>query len=129
MWRQLLPDPFPFSINANKYDEPTETLQSALLPHEVFHTLYTHAPEVFGKVMFGGDGILEQFWREAATINDDWFRSHPVISRVANPSLMVPLGIHGDDAGVQGQEQVLVITWGSVVHKQCSLDARIVSPC
>ena len=126
MWRQLLPDPFPFNINANKYDEPTETLQSALLPHEVFHTLYTHAPEVFGKVMLGGDGLLEQFWREAATINDDWFRSHPVISRVANPSLMVPLGIHGDDAGVQGQEQVLVITWGSVVHKQCTLDSRIV---
>ena len=39
---------------------------------------------------------------------------------------MVPLGIHGDDAGVQGQEQVLVITWGSVVHKQCTLDSRIV---
>ena len=59
MWRQLLPDHFPFNINANKYDEPTETLQSALLPHEVFHTLYTHAPEVFGKVMLGGDGHLD----------------------------------------------------------------------
>ena len=39
---------------------------------------------------------------------------------------MIPFGFHGDDAGVHGQEQVLVITWVSVVAKLPTLDSRIV---
>ena len=69
---------------------------------------------------------LVNFWKEASEIRDEWYRQHPVIQKVADPRLMIPFGFHGDDAGVQGQEQVLVITWGGVAAKLATLDTRIV---
>jgi len=38
---------------------------------------------------------------------------------------VVPLGIHGDDAGGHGPEKVLVITWGSVAVDRPTMDSRI----
>ena len=55
-------------------------------------------------------------WEAAATANDGWYQRHPVIH--AKPAhLRVPLGIHGDDAGVHGSNQVLVLIWGGVASK------------
>ena len=46
-------------------------------------------------------------------MGDNWFRNHPVIqSSPANRR--IPFGIHGDDAGVHGKNQVLVLTWGGM---------------
>ena len=38
---------------------------------------------------------------------------------------MVPYGIHGDDAGVQGQEAMLVVTWNSVATELSTIDSRM----
>jgi len=38
---------------------------------------------------------------------------HPVIDLEPDPCKRIPIGIHGDDAGAQGDEIVLVVTWGS----------------
>ena len=47
-----------------------------------------------------------------------WYRQHPVIDRTREtPWLRVPVGIHGDDAGMMGCQQVLVVSWGSVAVK------------
>ena len=63
-------------------------------------------------------------WEAAATANDGWYQRHPVIH--AKPAhLRVPLGIHGDDAGVHGSNQVLVLTWGGVASKLPTLDSRL----
>ena len=37
------------------------------------------------------------------------------------------MGVHGDDASVHGQEQVLVVSWGGVATKRHTLGSRIVS--
>ena len=127
MWRELLPQPYSFKLNLQVGTDIAERSHAVLLPHEVFHTLYHHAPEVFTKIMRGGSmESLLNFWKEASEIGDEWYRQHPVIQKVADPRLMIPFGFHGDDAGVQGQEQVLVITWGGVAAKLATLDTRIV---
>ena len=64
-------------------------------------------------------------WSLAAAVDDDWYRHHPVIPQVA-PRRRIPLGMHGDDAGVQGQGQVTTLTWGSLVAKLPTLDSRII---
>ena len=38
---------------------------------------------------------------------------------------VVPLGMHGDDAGGHGHDKVLVLTWGSVAVEGSTLDTRI----
>jgi hypothetical protein len=124
MWRQLLPALYTFKLDISVRDEISESDHSAILPHEVFHSLYTFAPEIFRKIMGTPEDLLE-FWDAASEVGDDWYRRHPVVGRV-EPMLRVPFGFHGDDAGVHGQEQVLVITWGSVALKQCTFDSRIV---
>ncbi len=43
------------------------------------------------------------------------------------PRLFVPLGLHGDDAGVAAGEKVLILTWGALtLPKAATLDTRIV---
>lgn len=124
MWRRLMPVPYEFMIYANVGGERDEVQHSAFLPHEVFSTLYERGPEAFWKIMGSLDHLLE-FWRAAEEINDEWYRNCPAIPEVGHTKA-IPIGFHGDDAGVHGQEQVLVITWGSVAFKQCTLDSRIV---
>ena len=41
-------------------------------------------------------------------------------------TLRVPFGLHGDDAGVHGQNQVLCFTWGGVASRLPTLDSRII---
>ena len=64
-------------------------------------------------------------WDGAATANDYWFRAHPVIPAVG-PLLRIPIGLHGDDAGAHGQEQVFTFTWGSLAAALPTLDSRII---
>ena len=133
-WSNLLPHPYEFKLNLIDHSltddgldkQARETTHAALLPHEVFHCIYSHGPELFTKLFLGGsENNLATWWREAAAIADEWYTEHPVIHRVA-ASLRVPFGVHGDDAGVHGQEQVLVLNWGSVVSVLPTLDSRIV---
>ena len=49
-----------------------------------------------------------------------------MINNVPDPSLRIPIGIHGDDAGAHGQEQTFTLTWGSVAASLPTLDSRIV---
>jgi len=39
--------------------------------------------------------------------------------------LCLPLGLHGDDAGVFGAQKMLVLTWGSVARELLPLDGRL----
>jgi len=64
-------------------------------------------------------------WNNAAAVGDDWYRNHPSIP-TRTPSRRIPVGIHGDDAGVQGQAQVFTLTWGSLVLQLPTLDSRII---
>ena len=91
-------------------------MQSCLLPHELCHSLFTNGRELF-HYLLGDDDSLLAFWEAASAANDDWYQTHPVINECP-PELRIPIGIHGDDAGVHGDEQVLVLTWNALPSKE-----------
>ena len=99
-------------------------MTSALLPHEVFHTVFHHARDVWEHLLGDTEALLG-FWQAAATADDEWYRLHPVIAGTP-PELCIPVGLHGGDAGVHGNEQVLVISWNGVAFNRPTLDSRIV---
>ena len=128
-WNRLAPSTYEFMVNykdANKDNiEARPGLHSALLPHEMFHTLFTYAPEVFRHILAGTDDDLRAWWQGAQESDPTWHDEHEVVQRVADPVRRIPYGIHGDDAGMQGKTQVLAITWGSLVRLLPTLDTRL----
>ena len=110
-WFDFLPEPFDFEIQVadvggmrggvfTQEAEPIPMMHSALLPHEVFHTLFHHARDVFEHLL-GDTETLRVFWQVAAIADDEWYRLHPVIAG-APGELCILVGLHGDDAGVHG---------------------------
>ena len=128
-WRRLLPREYDFPIiyaNAGNYKTEDEVrFHSALLPHETFASVHGAAPDLFEYLMTGGLDNLKQWWTDAKAADENWYNGHPVVASVPDDGKRVPLGIHGDDAGMAGLESVLCITWGSTAGAQCStLDTR-----
>ncbi len=129
LWRGLMPEPFKFKVKkmgkGEQHGMPTEAFHWALLPHEVFSNLAETAPDLWEFLFTGGRANLQAWWEAAAGAAGDWFVNHPVIQ--ATPWFQrVPLGIHGDDAGMAGGEKVLVLSWGSVARDLGTLDSRLV---
>ena len=98
-------------------------VHSALLPHEVFHSLFQHR-ELFDYLMVGDAGDLEAFWNHASS--SEWFKAHPVLELQTSPTNCIPLGFYGDDAGVFNNEKVLMLLWGGVIKNHETLFSRIV---
>ena len=122
-WRQLLPPKYEFALPYTPDGlQELEIQHGALLPHETFSAL-SRFPELFEDLLTGPDGNLQRFW--ANTSSTRWFQKHPLPELHSDPSLCVPIGIHGDDAGVFGSEKVLVLTWCSVARDHVTLDSRI----
>ena len=129
-WRQLLPAVYQLQIVLNGKDNlgtsPGLSTHAALLPHEVFASLYSQSPALFEYLMSGGSNNLIDWWRNAQLCDSAWCSSHPGVANQPDPAKRIPLGIHGDDAGMAGLESVLAITWESVSGAQAStLDTRI----
>jgi len=106
-------------------DGLTETIvrHCCFLPHELFACLSAY-PELFSELLSGPAGTLEQFWEHTA--ETEWFQRHPLQHEIeASPQLCVPIGIHGDDAGVFSNDKVMVLTWGSVARELRTLDSRL----
>lgn len=76
----------------------------------------------------GTPADLLEFWRGAAELNDEWYCNLPVIQRVGE-LMRIPFGFHEDDAGVHGQEQVLVITWALLQQSSAHLIAGSFLQC
>ena len=124
VWRDLLPEIYEFPLQVEGLAGPQERTHGALLPHEVFHHLHQR-PVLFERLFTGGEQNLVGFWNAEEQANSCWYRDHPVIARVPDSSKRVPIGIHGDDAGVYGEQQVLCLTWGSVAVHVPTLDNRL----
>ena len=129
-WGKLIPPTFDFLVDYANMSPcgllPGETTHSCLLPHELFHSVHTTSPCLFRHLFTGSDTELTDWWRAAATTDSDWYTKHPVVAACGrNPLKMVPYGIHGDDGGVAGGNQVLALTWGSVVRQMATLDTRL----
>jgi hypothetical protein len=128
-WRQLLPTPYEFPLVldrvANFKTDPDTKCHACLLPHGVFGSLHKAAPDLFEYLFTGGAAHLREWWTEARDADPVWYASNPIIHSEPDDTRRVPLGIHGDDAGMH-HESVLAITWGSIAGAQTStLDTRI----
>ena len=129
-WGTLIPPTFDFLVDYADMSPcgtlPGEVTHSCLLPHELFHSVFTTSPCLFRHLFTGSDTELTDWWRAAATTDSDWYTKHPVVAACGrNPLMMLPYGIHGDDGGVAGGYQVLALTWGSVVRQMSTLDTRL----
>lgn len=116
-WMELLPElySYPLRLLDSAGLAEVELPHFFILPHELFHTLHNAGTDIFEHV-FGSTQDLVSWWDGASASPNDWFREHPVIP-CAPPALRVPLGMHGDDGGMHGQEPVLVLSWNSVAAK------------
>ena len=124
LFSRFVPQPYKFKLNKKGYDEPQD--HYCILPHELFSSLYScDARELFHALFTGGDENLQAWWDRASEVDDSWYQQHPVIRSQPDPLRRVPVGIHGDDAGMRGSESILVVTWGSVVKKGPTLDTRL----
>ena len=126
-WSKLLPTPFEFDINFLKPGGIGTFIgrQTCLLPYEVFDSLYQHAPELFYELFVGKGNNLSHFWRSTQATDPNFFDSHPVLVG-ADLNRTVPIGMHGDDAGIfQGAEKALVLSWNSVAVAHSTIDNRI----
>ena len=127
-WRKLLPMPYKFDLLLQVADYGTTckiTDHYALLPHEVFHSLHKYGRQLF-PALFGDEASFRKWWSLAEEVGGDWYTNHPVITEEPRPEYRIPYGLHGDDAGVQGGDQVLCITWGPLAGgRKTTLDTRI----
>jgi hypothetical protein len=121
---QHAPDLYTFKLTMKHYDEPVE--HHCLLPHELFSTVYHSSSELFSRLFTGPPGTLQEWWRAAEDVQGSWYHQHPVIALQPNPLLRVPFGFHGDEGGMRGQEDILVVTWGSVAVIGSTMDTRLV---
>ena len=110
-WRKLMPQLYIFGCtkagDGEHYGVVLPALHAALLPHEVVGCLADAGPELLAHVC-GSRRTWRRFWRERARA------SEAAMAEPAEPSATVPLGIHGDDAGVQVPEKITIVNWGSV---------------
>ncbi len=122
-WRSLLPDAYNFPIPYTP-DGIRETLaeHSAFLPHELMASL-SLVPELFEELLIGPPDTLASFWQKTAETR--WYQQHPLPELHRDPGVCVPIGLHGDDAGVFGAQKMLVLTWGSVARELLTLDGRL----
>ena len=98
---------------------------AALLPHEVFATLYDKAPDLFRHLMYGTEENLIKFWAGLERTDAELCRNHPVVQHT-QPNRRIPIGIHGDDAGTAGRHCVLGIMQLGIV---CGVMSRSVHEC
>ena len=115
VWRHLLPRIYSFPITFLTQDGmgTEEQLQYFILPHELFNTAHSAGLDLFEHI-FGTQKDLKSWWQGAESTPNDWYNKHPIIQEVPS-NLRYPLGMHGDDGGMHGQEPVLVLSWNSVV--------------
>ena len=105
-WHSFLPKPFEFKLQKDTRHGPRELSHFAVLPHELFSSVYHQAAELFELLFTGPEGNLDAWWTAAAVEGGDWLRLHPVVALQPDSSKRVPFGIHGDDAGIQGHSGI-----------------------
>ena len=91
-----------------------------LLPHEILHALHAR-----GRLedLFIGKCDLEKFW--ASVRNTEWFKDHPVLQKDLKNA--IPIGIHGDDAGVGKRSKITALVFSSILLRTSTWNSRFLS--
>ncbi|MCP4239266.1 MAG: hypothetical protein GY772_01780 [bacterium] len=132
-WSRILPELYPFALTKRRTEISSagavyEGAHAAILPHEIVATLSQNAPEMF-EYLFGSAEERREFWKAARERAIVGVADHPVLeTEDEDSSRVVPIGAHGDDAGVsQGGAKVMVLSFNSLCSPcAATLDNRIV---
>ena len=105
----------PFQVLLPFKDDQWE-LQSILLPHEHFSSLYESYPNAFFKSFLPDAEDLDRFWRHA--LEHPSLKEHPWISPEDENSWskLIPLAIHGDGVPTTGIGKIWTKTMTSVSY-------------
>lgn len=97
-----------------------------LLPHELFHIIYTHHREQFNLRLLGGsESNLRGFWTEMR--DHPAYATHPVSARPDHLEKAIPIALHGDGVAISGvgkswQKSVDAYSWTSLMSKGPTAD-------
>lgn len=97
-------------------------VQSVLLPHVLFASMWEHHRDMFNRVFAGPSGEVSAFWRAVAEARCPNIDMQPALADETNRSRVVPLAIHGDGVPVAGIGK----GWAKIldVYSMYSLTAR-----
>ena len=109
-----------FYFNACFKPPHGEQIQAALLPHELFASLFHHYEPAFFSSVLPDVSRVPEFWQ--AVQHHPQMESHPIKSTVSYTKYAIPLGIHGDGVPVVGLgkgwcKMALVFSWSSLLAK------------
>ena len=122
----------------------TVVRQSFLMPHEVFHHLYTHKRATFDKYLVDGlfgAGVCNArgFWKGVSATRDPHIQHHPMLSVDQWHDLFLPIAIHADAisclrSGRQGSKSCDVISWHGLLGKGSTMEVKhlitsVFKPC
>ena len=132
VWGRLMPEPYRFDMTVKakgKTGRLARMSTSVLLPHELVGTLSAY-PELF-EFLMGSAKELFDFWKGTAETDREWMDAHPALNPGAEDfEKLVPIGIHGDDAGIFQGEKYLVVSWNSCAAEgRKTLDNRMLIAC
>jgi len=113
---EFFPELFGFDLlKDHPRDGPTTMKHYAILPHELFSSLYHSSEdlELFEFLLTGGGANLAKWWDDASREGGSWYANHPCLESQPEPTKRVPVGLHRDEAGARGGADMFVLTWGS----------------
>ena len=131
VWGRLMPEPYRFDMTVKakgKTGRLARMSTGVLLPHEVVGTLGAY-PDLFEYLM-GSAKELFDFWKGTAETDREWMDAHPTLNGAEDFEKILPVGIHGDDAGIFQGDKYLVVSWNSCAAEgRKTLDSRILIAC
>jgi len=105
-----VPEPYEFKVNQKKKKDEgiEEVTHYMVLPSDWLGKLHENK-SVFDKLILGDPGERETFWEHEA----EWPDCHR--HHIQDTAQCVPIGLHGDDAGVYLKEKLLVLQMHSLL--------------
>ena len=131
VWGRLMPEPYKFDMTVKakgKTGRLARMSTGVLLPHELVGTLSAY-PELFEFLMGSAKELLD-FWKGTAETDREWMDAHPTLNGAEDFEKILPVGIHGDDAGIFQGDKYLVLSWNScAAGVRMTLDNRMLFAC
>ena len=99
-------------------------LQSMLLPHELFASIYSNYKDTFESVLVDSTGHLEEFWKTN--------RFHPAMAMhpaLGDSAKQIPIAVHGDGVPIVGKGKIWcksswVYSWSSLLSEAPTKDKQ-----
>ena len=120
-----------------KSGKETTEYATILLPHILFWNMGHNYPSQFEEVFKTQE--LEDFWVQVEKTKDDRLLQHPFLDKrkslgkrlvVDKKALRIPLFVHGDGAGFQTRDSLMIWSYGSLLNKNFqSLSTNMLLAC